>query len=377
VGTNHDIAVLGAAGSGKSYLMHSNMPHLIKKERITISTDDYRGVYLPENNDHEHVQTEQVFTRTQDTAYLIKELILSRLEKLTLAHHRADLLFDGITFERSLNKLIEPSKQNFQTVVACLSDSRDAPTRAYNRALRSADPADKGRFINTSSLISGHRESSGRAFIDAVPDNASKTEFINTDGSPGKPPQLFGSIIHETNSNGHVVANLRIYNIKTACDYFGKQNLNPRAHTRQELFSLRENPVDRFRYTNYHKARSLLSLVSSFEPTAQWKKINNLEFGEPPFVRFKLTQDPRSKSNTFEIEVLDETRYQHVLNVKEKSPEAILFIEIVTQAKMYNKMQTNQPFTEQSVNQSILQERYVLGVKNLVKEHVRPNLQAK
>ncbi len=350
--------------------MLRTIPHLIKTDMITLATDDYRGIYLPEAKAHEQLETRQVFTRTQDTAYLVKELVMSRLKKLE-NEARPNILFDGVTYERSLNALIEPSKVNFRSMVACLPESREAPRRAFSRALTASDLADKGRFINVISLITGHKETAGCDLIDGVPVNAPVTLLINTFVPTGTPLKQFGSIFHEKNSAGRVVATVRITDVKTASDYFGKQNLNPVAQMKHDMYSFFQvEPRDTFKYNHYHKARSLLSLVSTFNPKETWRKIKHLEFGDPPYVRIKLNQDSLSQVNTFDIEVLNEKHFEKALNSNNKSPAAFIFREIMMQARMYNEMQTEKSFTEQSVNERILQERHILGVKNLQTKHL-------
>ena len=373
--TNHDVAILGAAGSGKSHLLRTNMPGLVKKEMITLATDDYRGIHVPGTTAHESKETQQVFSRTQDSAYMVKELVMSRMSQLINAPQRANILFDGITYERFLNPLIEPSKENFQSMVACLPEAREAPNRAFDRAVNSSDPADKGRFVNTEALIAGHKTVSGAALIDGVPANAASTKLVNTFTQHGEAPREFGSISHERTALGGIVANIRITDVKTACDYFGKQNLNSTASMRQEIYSHRQsaNDTDTFKYNDYHKARSLLSLASLSDPAKPWIKEKALEFGEPPYVNIRLAHDGDTGKYRFDIEVLDEARYKAALH-SDKTPESkansTLLKEVVSQAKTYNKLEMTEPFSNKEANTEILSERRVLGVKNLEREFI-------
>ena len=294
-----------------------------------------------------------------------------RINKLRNEAKRANIIFDGVTYEsRSLDPLIEPSKEHFQSIMACLPEAREAPKRAFNRAIQSTYPVDKGRFVNTEALISGHKVMSGRELIDNAPTTASRTRLINT-YAPGTPE--FGSISHEKTGTD-VVINIRITNLKTACEYFGKQNLNPMAKMRQEIYSYKnEKKTDTFQYNNYHKARSLLSLASLQDPKNSRKKAKALEFGEPPYMRIKLAYDDSADQYRFDISIINEQRYNAALNpgkAVESAVNADLLKEVIIQAKIYNKMGVKEVFEDKSVNEKIIHERQILGRQNLEKEHL-------
>ena len=349
------------------------MPELHKEKVITLATDDYRGIYLPGTEQHEQKETQQVFSRTQDSAYMIKERVMIRMLGLK-GTARPNILFDGITYEnRALDPLIQPSKENFQCMVACLPEAREAPSRAFGRALTSTNPADKGRFVNTEALLAGHKSISGQTLIDGVPTTASSTKLMNTYTSGDGAPEEFGNISHQHIDN-KIVANIQLTNLETASNYFGKQNLNPTARMRQNLYSHKTGDSDNFKYNNYHKMRSILSLASLRSPSdPAWKKEKALVFGAPPYLDIKLARDEKTGQYYFDIKVLDEHRYKAALN-NNKTPEnkvnSALLKELVTQAKIYNKLGMNVPFTDTSVNTKILAEKRILGAKNLEKAHL-------
>lgn len=382
---NKDVIILGAAGSGKSHLLRTHMPHLKKQNMITLATDDYRGIHLPGSSKQEQMQTQQVFTRTQDSAYLVKELVMTRLggfnnpspsilrqQEVNTSGYprpRPDVLFDGVTYERSLDAVIGSSRAALKSVVACLPEAREAPSRAYDRAMTSTNPADRGRFVNTEALIAGHKEVGGADLINRLPLCAEKTLLINT-YTQGQAPQQFGFVTHSRNATNQTTATVHITNIKMAADYFGKQNLNPSAKYRHELYANKQsaNSTDSFKYSNYHKARCLLQLVEMGD--RKWTREKVIEFGDPPYVHIKKIKDDNTGVYKFDIRVLDEKKYKAELSSIDNPDHAKLLKEVVVQAKAYNKLNTTIAFKDGEVNTKILKERKTLGMANLEREHL-------
>ncbi len=91
IGTTHDFAFLGAAGSGKSTIAQFHVsdgpdpgpePKKIdKNDCVILATDNYRVFTMPKTEAHEAIETKDVFIRTQDFAYMVKELVQKEIEQ--------------------------------------------------------------------------------------------------------------------------------------------------------------------------------------------------------------------------------------------------------------------------------------------------------
>ena len=82
IGETHDFAFFGAAGSGKSTIAQQYVsdgpdtgpePKKIdKRDCVILATDNYRAFTMPGSDEHEAKETKDVFTRSEDIAYMLK-----------------------------------------------------------------------------------------------------------------------------------------------------------------------------------------------------------------------------------------------------------------------------------------------------------------
>ncbi len=103
LGQTTDFSMLGAAGSGKSTILNQFLAESEKPNYVTIATDNYRAFTLPGTEAHEARPTQDVFVRSQDLAYMVKELVQNEMKQKL--DGRPNIIFDGITLERDTRDL--------------------------------------------------------------------------------------------------------------------------------------------------------------------------------------------------------------------------------------------------------------------------------
>lgn len=261
---NIDRVYLGAAGSGKSTIMRQQMRNKADKENMVIlATDSYRGVTGPgsEFEAHERIETDQVFIRTQDTAYMIKELVQAELEKVEKSGKRPDILIDGVTLEGWHRKLLVGNQKTI-AAVAALDDVSLVAGRAHRRALDpEAGPADKGRQVNTTALLKGHSEAS-KYWLMGTPKGVS-TDVYDTNVSAGTTPKLIGRIHYNVIEGGKLINAIDVIDLSKIARFLGKANLNPKAADKADLYSDPQKVYKKFTYTDTYKAEEILKAVRS------------------------------------------------------------------------------------------------------------------
>ncbi|STX27693.1 coiled-coil protein [Legionella beliardensis] len=230
IGSNKDYVFLGPAASGKSTISNQYIQQQERSDYISLATDDYRGIYLPATDIFEQQDTEQVFIRTQDSAYLISELVEDRL--CSLKDKRPNIIVDGVTYKPAHRALIE-TNNNSIIVCACLDDMAEVVKRSYDRAMREdSSSADRGRYVNTTSLIQMHKAASVDLIASCPPNT--KIAFYNTNIPRGEVPPLIATI------DTHHEKTLTIHHEKGALlrltSFFNKKRLNVSAKNDNSLF---------------------------------------------------------------------------------------------------------------------------------------------
>ncbi|MCW8419278.1 zeta toxin family protein [Fluoribacter dumoffii] len=227
---NHDFVFLGPAASGKSTISSQYIKKEQRKNYVSLATDDYRGIYLPFTEKFEQQETDQVFIRTQDSAYLISELVEERMH--AQKEKRPNVIIDGVTYKSSQKALVEKNN-NSVVVCACLDDMSQVVKRCYDRARQEeSGSADKGRYVNTTSLLHMHKTASLNLLIFCAPNTT--IAFYNTNVPRGETPPLIATV------DTHVEKTLTIHQNKGSLMYlasfFNKSRVNVGAKSDQHLF---------------------------------------------------------------------------------------------------------------------------------------------
>lgn len=251
-GKNNDFAFLGAPGSGKSTLSNQYISKEDKAKYISLATDDYRGVVIHE--EHEKIPTDQVFLRTQDSAYYIKELVQKRVENKP---QRPNVILDCVSIEYWHKALLEPSKAQMVSTIACLDDISLVPARAYFRAIdEQSGPADKGRQVNTTSLFKTHQDSSTR-LLSTLPPGV-KSKLFNTNVKRGMQPLSFAEV---DLSNGQRV--IEVFDLTRLSNFVCKANVNVNAEYPDELYFTKVNDIYKFTFDKHHQAEQVFNMIKS------------------------------------------------------------------------------------------------------------------
>lgn len=301
-GLNQDYSCLGAAASGKTSISNTYIKD--KSDVVVLSTDEYRGCFLPTTLAFECTDTnDQGFIRTQDTAYLIKEMIQDRLIN---CKNRPNLYIDGITLECWHRKLLA-NNQNTTSFVACLSDTSSVAIRAFTRAKSATSPGDKQRHINTTALLDGHAKAS-KFIIKSIPNNTS-TILYDTHVAPDQDAVVIARIEHK-----HTSVVTHVHDLGRMCRFLGKANLNKHAEHSARLFHNDSIPTRQFTYDALYKADAFLDCL--IPPTDDPAKANysamiQSEDGtEKPCLKIARN---RLNQNAFTLEVLDEKAFTQLI----------------------------------------------------------------
>jgi hypothetical protein len=295
---NEDISMLGAPGSGKSTISRDLLSEEAKRNYVMLATDDYRGVVLDSSS--EATETDQVFVRTQDTAYTIKELVKARLE--STSEKRPNVFLDCVSLESWHQELLSTNKQTL-SCVACVNDISIIPLRAFDRAINSTNPADKGRQIHTSELLKSHALAS-TFLLTSIP---AKTETILYDTNVNhKKPVPMGRI--DTREGKH---DIDVYELSRLGQFLCKANVNTEATFKGELFRDTSKTKYRYTYDNIYQAEQVLNLLKPYPPIKNdsYKILLKADLTSEPYAEIILDKD-----NNIRFEVKNPDKLLFILN---------------------------------------------------------------
>lgn len=307
--------VLGAAGSGKSSVLAEK--HLSEEMVIIISADHYRAIEFAGIDSR--LTDEQVFIKTQDTAFWIKERVVDIvLNEYIMSPNRPPIIIDGMSVDPWTQEIINRSKT--EVFVACLGAAREIPGRVWKRAEDpNASLGDKNRHIHTTALLQMHRDSSD--VLANVPRHANITLY-NTH-TPDHFPKKIAAL--------DTVHGVMVIDDLVQIGFFlGKRNLNPEARSVSELFTHTLFQRDRFQFTSRHHASSILALLHLHPRT----KAKN------PLLALSLKKDgqeyariERGEHEGFRWINTDAALLLTLLNY---SKERTLLLELLVQTSAYN-----------------------------------------
>lgn len=332
IGTTHDFCFLGAAGSGKSTISQQHVsdgPYtgpeplkIDKRDCIILATDNYRVFTLPGTEAHESIETKDVFTRTQDFSYLVKELVQKEIEQgMDEDQRRPNVICDCVTLDGPMRELIaqnDPKKGG--SLVSVIAAYRGEPgyvgiaERADKRARDlDAAPADKGRFVETTSLFKGHVNAS-EYLLSSIPENT-VTELFDTHVEKGETPVKIARIDSKNRT-------VEITNLKVMSEFLNKKNLNVEAQHPVELILKRKAGTEKpFVTAPEYKAKALLDMVTGNPSYSVIIKDNK------GTAYASLTLNDLGKVT---LQVLDLSVYKKQAD-RESSPEAQVVREITRQ----------------------------------------------
>jgi len=307
-----DYCFLGAAGSGKSTISKQYFNEEQKSDYIVVALDNYRCFTMPDTDAHEEKNTKDVFTRTQDIAYLVKELVQQEIDSQIELHHcRPNVIFDGITLDNQMRKWL--SQGSVTSVVAAYRGEPGYIGIAERADMRARDPnaspADKGRFVQTSALLKGHALAS-QYLLSSIPQHAITTVY-DTAVERGQTPVEIAKI----NTNTHVI---EIYNLRVMSEFLNKRNININAVNQIDLI-LKQNDSNWLVTHPDNKALSVLSLASESRQPYTIKLMNNdIAYAEVASDNGKIKLNildekvfqTRLGANTVEASVLQSMRRQ-------------------------------------------------------------------
>ena len=308
-GVGRHVSILGAAGSGKSTITASILrDERTKKEQyVVIATDDYRGVYIPGTEKHEKVKTPQVFVRTQDSASLIKNVVLERLKEMQKANKAPDILIDGIKINSSMKKLI--GNAHVISVNVCLSDATQVAPRAYNRAENSTGVADKGRHVETPSLIRGHARASSE-LLDSLP-TAVETRLYDSAVKPGEVPKHCGSV----DTTDPIHPSVTILDLAGFSKFLAKKYLQEDARSVADLYSDRNKDSRAYMLDTQYKADAVLGLMGSTGDNSKPYALNFMD--DKGNVAVILS---KQENGDYELRTENKEALHNILNDKSHEP---------------------------------------------------------
>ncbi|CEK11547.1 hypothetical protein [Legionella hackeliae] len=230
IAENRDFVFLGAAASGKSTISSQYVNSEAKKDYVSLATDDYRSICLPYTETFESQKNDQIFIRTQDTAFLISELVEERLKSQSST--RPNVIVDGVTYKPFHQELVGKNN-NSLIVCACLDDISQVVKRSYERAKQDdASSADKGRYVNTTSLINMHKTASLNLLKLCAPN--STIALYDTNIPRGTKPPLIATV--DTHNERKIIISNEKGALTRLASFFNKSRVNVNAKSDDSLF---------------------------------------------------------------------------------------------------------------------------------------------
>jgi hypothetical protein len=211
---------------------------------------------MPGTQSHEEKETKNIFTRTQDSAFLAKEIIQDEIAKKLEKGKRPNIICDCVTLEPCMREWLDQGK-----VTSIVTAYRGEPgymgiaERADNRARN--DPVDKGRFVETTELLTKHADAS-KKLLSSIPENVITT-VLDTSVEKEEQPKEIAKI----DSKSHI---MEISNLRVMSEFLNKRNINTFAINQVDLI-LNSNPLNLLVTHPEMKAKAILDLV----PEAEYK----------------------------------------------------------------------------------------------------------
>jgi len=264
IGKNHDYSFLGAAGSGKSTIARQFLTKEQKADCVVIATDNYRGITIPGQEDLEDLETRNIFAKTQDMAYMIKELVQEELDGQETS--RPNIICDCITLDYKMQKLLAQGKAT-SAVAAYTGDPGfiGIAERADHRARDpNAAPADKGRFVHTTSLLEGHANASER-LLTSIPKQG-QTTIYDTNVEWGKPAIKIAKVDNDKKE-------VEIYDLKIMASFLNKKHMNVKAENQLGLIT---NVAENSGVFATHPENKSASLIEAAKAT-KYKSAYNIK----------------------------------------------------------------------------------------------------
>lgn len=340
-GDNDDYCILGAAGSGKSTITKDLIQDPL--QYVKLSTDDYRGVVL--TNEPESHDTDQIFIRTQDSAYCIKDLVRNKLQSQMPS--RPNLIVDSVSLE-SWQKILLEDNHSTHSAVACLDDVSIVPSRAYLRALNpTSGPADKGRQVNTTTLLEGHAIAS--AFLLTSIPYGVKTNLYHTNVERTQAPPIMAAI--NTTENKH---DIEIHDLRSFSKFLGKANVNTEAMRKMDLYYQPEENEYAYKMDSQYRAEQILKLMSATTGPDDLNYDLILMNNNKPYC--KIT----NQNDEIKLDVVDADMLLDVLNSKHPSSEGWMLQSMLIQLHCGSMQAARSTIKEHGRNQVLEQASQAL-----------------
>jgi hypothetical protein len=215
---------------------------------------------MPNTQAHEVKPTKDAFIKTQDVAYLLKELVQEEIQyKIENEHTRPNVICDCITLDPFMRNLLAQGEST--SIIAAyrgepgyIGIAERADTRANDK---NAAPADYQRFVETTALFKGHANFS-QYLLSIVPDNMLTTVYDTNVEMGAKPVKI--AII---DSASHT---LKIDDLRVMSEFLNKKNINTSAIHQVDLILDKKHSSFNILATHPEmKASTLLNLVADMK----------------------------------------------------------------------------------------------------------------
>ena len=310
-----DYLVLGAAGSGKSTILTDKK--IDESNAILISTDNYRAIQF--NNIDSKLSNQQVFIKTQDTAYMIKERVADIIKKEVMASEkRPPIILDVVTIEPWMMSIAANPKT--EAVIACLGTAKEIASRVWDRAENpNSSAADKNRHVNSTLLFKGHSYGSD---ILAIAPKHNNIALYNTN-TPDRIPVKIATL--DTINN-----KMAIYDLNQIGQFLGKKNLNTEATSEADLFTHTKFKTDRYQYKSRHQACCILSLLKPHSNPRAQGPLSSISLQKDGLEYAKIEKNTRGQ---IQFVVSDLNHLKKALGDKK---DKLLILELLVQTSVYN-----------------------------------------
>ncbi|VEH30906.1 coiled-coil protein [Legionella sainthelensi] len=211
---------------------------------------------------------------------------------------RPNIIIDGVTYKPSQKALVAKNN-NSLIICACLDDMSEVVKRSYERARQEeSSSADKGRYVNTTSLIHMHKMASLSLLIHCDPNTT--IEFYNTNVPRNTTPPLIATV--DTHGEKTVTISHDKGSLMCLASFFNKARVNTGAKSDKHLFLKRlkqpEFQIDSlFAVTDY--GFKIVLNGENKKPCFSVKKESNgqmvMEIIDPEQIKAKIKENKTEK----------------------------------------------------------------------------------